>query len=89
MGLFSRGGKAPTGPSTEQARAEEAYADVVLFCDTLSVEARAPLMAHAERLQSEIRRAAALKGAQNRLIQIQSELRVLLQRAKRRVEGEG
>ena len=89
MGLFSRGRKAPSGPSAEQARAEEAYADVILLCDTLSVEERAPLMAHAERLQIEIKRAAGEKGGYNRLVQIESELRMLLQRARRRADGTG
>ncbi|MGK0359418.1 MAG: hypothetical protein ACI9U2_001720 [Bradymonadia bacterium] len=84
MGLFSRGRKAQAAPSAEHKRAEEAYADVILMCDTLSVDERAPLMAHAERLQVEIKRALGQPGAPNRLVQIESELRVLAQRARRR-----
>lgn len=87
MGLFSRGRKAQAGPSAEQKRAEEAYDDVIMMCDTLSVDERAPLMAHAERLKAEIRRAIGQSGAHNRLVQIESELRMLAQRAKRRTES--
>lgn len=86
MGLFSRKRKAEDAASAERQRAEEAYADVILFCDALSVEARAPIMAHAEQLHAEIARAVTLPGAHNRLVQIESELRMLLRRAQRTAE---
>jgi hypothetical protein len=84
MGLFSRARKARDGgAAAERARAEEAYADVILACDALDVATRAPFMERAERLHADIKRVADGKDGYQRLVQIESELRLLAQRARR------
>lgn len=90
MGLFSRGRKARQASkqsSAERDRAEDAYADVILACDALDVAARAPFMEHAERLADDIKRVADQPDGYQRLVQIESELRVLAQRARRAGES--
>lgn len=85
MGLFSRAktARAAGKDDPERARAEDAYADVILALDALPVADRGEFMAIAEQLAKDIRRVAAEAGAQNKLMQIESELRTLERRINR------
>lgn len=87
MGLFSRAktARAKSGDDAERARAEDAYADVILALDELPVAERGDFLKHAEQLNNEIRRVAGEAGSHNKLVQLESELRTLERSIKRAI----
>ena len=82
MAFFGR--KKPR-QTPELAAAEAAYADLILLSERLPKALQATCITRVERFRSDIDAAAKASGAANRLLQIESELRILIQNYKRQI----